>query len=497
MSIKSPDFRKTRKWKLANTLVQVVLVIVLYFQVNYLGTRIYFRTDLTPDDIHSLSLETQAYLQKIDPKNPVKIYVTLLPQANESPEAQKIRNQVTKILREYTYHANRDGRTRLIVEHVDIYRDSDRARELANKYNLTEGNNILVAGPNRVRLIPGASLRRPNNSAQPQPLQFRGEKLFTSAILHVIEQQQDTVYFVQGHGELLLDQADPVRGITEASAFLQQRNIKPLPLNLQVTGRIPEDARLLLIASPQYPFTEEEIILVKDFLDKKNGRVLAMLDPYVNHGLEDLFREWGISVMDKLVIEPSDTGSISDKGTTLVREFSEHQITRSLGVNHIPVLMGKCRPVYPDIGAPLDETRKVASLLFSKEESWAETDYRQSEEPTPDTKDIKGPISLGSVSERQTGQQGIHIAGGKLTVFGDSKWVTNGGFRHRGNRQLLHNCILWNLDRYTLLDIPPRPIRQYEMTLDEKEYKNLTIRLLLPPFGIFVLGLLCFFTRRH
>ena len=497
MSLKSPDFRKTRRWKFTNSLLQFVLVIVIFFQVNYLGTKFYYRTDLTPDDIHSISLETQAYLQKIDPKNPVHIYVTLLPQANEAPEDERIRNQVQKILREYSYHANKDGRTRLIVQHVDIYRDSAMARELANKYNLTDGNNILITGPNRVRLIPGASLRRPNNSAQPQPLQFRGEKMFTSAILHVIEDKQDTVYFLQGHGELLLDQADPSRGITEASAFLQQRNIKPQPLNLQVTGRIPEDARLLLIASPQYSYTQEEIILLKDYLDKRNGRLLVMLDPYVNHGLEDLFREWGISVMDKLVMVPSETDSISEKGSTLVREFSDHQITKSLGTNHIPVLMGNSRPVYPDIGAPLDETRLVSSLLFSTEESWAETDYRQSGEPTPGPRDIKGPVSLGTVSERQTGQQGIHIAGGKLTVFGDSKWVTNTGFRHRGNRQLLHNCILWNLDRYTLLDIPPRPVPQFEINLDENEFSNLSKRLLLPPLGIFILGVLCFLTRRH
>ena len=56
---------------------------------------------------------------------------------------------------------------------------------------------------------------------------------------------------------------------------------------------------------------------------------------------------------------------------------------------------------------------------------------------------------------------------------------------------------MWNLDRFTLLDIPPRPIKQYEANLDSKEYARLKNRLLLPPFGIFALGALCFYTRRH
>ena len=497
MTLRTPDFSRTRKLNAANTILQLVLLIVIFLQINYLGTKFYHRSDLTPEDIHSLSLETQDYLRQIDPKNPVRIFVTLLPKPNEAQEDQRVRSQVKKILREYAYHANRDGRTRLTVEHIDIYRDSARARELANQYNLTEGDNILIASNDRIRLIPAAHLKTPSDTVQPQPLQFRGEKLFTSAILHVIQQESDKVYILQGHGELLLDQADPTRGMTEASAFLQQRNITPEPLNLEVTGRIPKDAKLLIIASPQYSYTEEEIILLKDYLDKDNGRLLVLLDPYVKHGLDDIFREWGINVEDKLVVEPAETKSISERGTTLIRQFSEHPVTRNLGVNHIPALFGPSRPVTPDIGAPMDETQRISSLLFSREESWAENDYRDSQEPTLGPRDRKGPISLAAVSERQTGQEGIHIAGGKLSIFGNSKWVTNTGFRHRGNRQLLHNCILWNLDRYTLLNIPPRPIQQYELNLDKKEFDNLSTRLLLPSLGIFILGILCYITRRH
>ncbi|MBT7852118.1 MAG: hypothetical protein HN675_02255, partial [Opitutae bacterium] len=105
--------------------------------------------------------------------------------------------------------------------------------------------------------------------------------------------------------------------------------------------------------------------------------------------------------------------------------------------------------------------------------------------------------SLAVVAERQVGQQGIQIAGGKLTVFGNSSWVTNAWFKSRGNRELLHNCVLWNLDRYTLLDIPPRPVQEYELTIDAQEFKELRGRLFLLPLSVLLLGAICFWTRRH
>ena len=75
--------------------------------------------------------------------------------------------------------------------------------------------------------------------------------------------------------------------------------------------------------------------------------------------------------------------------------------------------------------------------------------------------------------------------------------MTNAWFNRRGNRELLHNCVLWNLDRYTLLNIPPCRVEDYELALDEKQFRELRGRLLLLPISIAVLGVVCYWTRRH
>ncbi len=496
MSTEQGDFRKIRRLESSNAFLQVLLLLAILLGMNYLAARFYTRTDLTRSNEHSLSLETRAYIEKIDPENPVRIIVTLLAKPNDTDEEIQTRLEVEKILREYAYHGNRQGTARIIVEYVDVFRQRERARELAMEYNIQQGDSILITSGERKRLIPASHLRALQERSGVL-VGFRGEELFTSAILHVTRKEKDKVYILDGHGELLLDSADPERGMTEASAFLMKRNIELEPLNLLLARKVPADARLVIIASPQSEFSENEVILLKDYLRKRNGRVLVCLDPYFKHGLEDLFRDWGIDVQDKLVMEPSADRQAAQSGATLIREFANHQITRTIGASHIPVLMGACRPVQADLGAPLDESLRVTSILRTKEQSWAETDYRKLEKSLPGPRDIPGPISIAAVAERQIGQQGINIAGGRLTVFGDSNWISNAWFNRRGNRELLHNSVFWNLDRYTSLNIPPRPLKEYELTLDAEEFSSLRGRLLLLPLGILVLGGICIWSRRH
>ena len=496
MSFRQKDFRKIRRMESSNAVLQIILLALVFTGVNYLAARYYKRIDLTQENEHSLSLETQAYLRKIDPEQPVKIIVTLLTHSESSEEDLRTRQEVEKILREYEYHANRHGAKRLSVEYVDVFRNRERARNLASRYGLQQGDSILFACGERNRLIPAANLREIQQDTG-KLVGFRGEGLFTSAILHVTRDTKDVVYFLNGHGELLLDTADPERGITEASAFMMQRNIEPRNLNLLLDGKIPSDANLVIIASPQSSYTEEEVILLQDYLNRRNGRVVIFLDPYVKHGLDELLWDWGIDVQDKLVIEPDSFSSIVQNGARLIRDFSNHPITSSIGGNHIPVLVGPCRPAQPDLGATPDETLRVTALMRSQDGSWAETDYRKEGTPAKGPTDAPGPISVASVAERQVGQQGIQIEGGKLTVFGNSNWVTNAWFNRRGNRELFHNCVLWNLDRYTLLNIPPRRVEDYELALDEKQFRELRGRLLLLPITIAVLGVVCYWTRRH
>ena len=83
MSAESGDFRKIRRLESSNSILQVLLLLAILLSLNYLAARFYTRTDFTRANEYSLSPETRAYLEKIDPENPVRIIVTLLAKPND------------------------------------------------------------------------------------------------------------------------------------------------------------------------------------------------------------------------------------------------------------------------------------------------------------------------------------------------------------------------------------------------------------------------------
>src|SRR5205823_528960 len=83
------------------------------------------------------------------------------------------------------------------------------------------------------------------------------------------------VYLIGGHGE-------PDLKSPEYQAFmelLKRQNIQTAPLNLLDAGKVPEDARSLLIYGPKYDLSELEIKLINDFWEKK-GSLMVFLNPY-------------------------------------------------------------------------------------------------------------------------------------------------------------------------------------------------------------------------
>ncbi len=66
--------------------------------------------------------------------------------------------------------------------------------------------------------------------------------------------------------------------MTRAVSTLESKNYSVKPLNLLVDNKIPEDARVIVIAGPKKPVSQDEVKLLKDFLDK-GGSLIVMEDP--------------------------------------------------------------------------------------------------------------------------------------------------------------------------------------------------------------------------
>ena len=486
------EFRFARRFHTGNRLVQILLSLSLIIALNFLSAKYFKRIDLTESGAYTLAPESRAYIRAL--QEPINIIVTI-PNDPDSPELKRIHSDLSKLLREYEFAGMRQGRPYVNIEFVDIYRQRNRAAELAHNYNLTQENVILVASGDRSKVVRQAELYE---IKQNEIHGFRGERALTSAILEVSERKQQKIYFLVGHGEMRLDDVDALRGLSQLESFLRERNFILATLDLAIDPDVPEDASLVIVPSPQASLLPEEVEKLRRYMSDRTGRMIVLLDPGRRHGMDELFYDWGVMVDDMLVV---DTGPDfrAQGGDLIIRRFAEHPITELLIDFQITALFGPPRPVRTDPAALNDERLQVTQLLGTSENSWGERDYRTQQPMRFDAdRDLPGPVSIATVSTRSAGSElGITIPGGRFVVFGNSDFIANNRLQTFGNYTLFINSINWALDRTNLLNIPTRPTESHQIVMSERDINRMLLYFAILPGVTAFAGLFIFLLRRR
>jgi hypothetical protein len=123
-------------------------------------------------------------------------------------------------------------RSDLLVEYIDPTRNIQRIQELKTDYNLTGLDNVMILEyDGRSRVVNIAEMGEFDLSPMarggaPVLLAFRGEQVFTSALMSILKPETETVYFLQGHGE-----ASPTRDANKfaEAVSIQNAAVKTLP----------------------------------------------------------------------------------------------------------------------------------------------------------------------------------------------------------------------------------------------------------------------------
>ena len=492
MSSKFEDFRYARWFQSINQTLQVILCVLLIVMLNILGANYAKRFDLTKKS--RLSAETVAYLHSISSlpqPNTVKIIAVMAPsQADKS--SLNIYDDVYQLLREYEHASYHDGKKWVDVEWIDIFRDRKRAEEFLTEYDIQSENTFIVTAGKRSKQIAITDLYEIEHGKKKA---FVGEQTFTSALLSVTSPSPKKIYFLTGHGEMRMEDTDPLRGLSEMSAFLSHRNIKGEILDLSTVQEVPTDSTTIICPSPQTNYLPSEIEKLRRYLTERNGHLLVFLNPHSCGALEELFFQWGVLLDNRQMID-LDERALTPGGDFIIRNFSSHPITNFLRNHHLTVLSGMIRPVRPDLESSFDERLTVLPLFFSSETSWASPDGKETSF-NPQV-DLAGPLPLATVSERCAGSElGIRIAGGRLVVFGSADFIANNRFHALGNKILLLSTLNGSLDRHPLLYIPPRPLDEIPLALSRHQLLALGLKMLaFLPGGVFLIGMIVLFIRK-
>jgi len=502
--------RKQNLQSFTTGLTAVILLIALTFMVNWLGARHWRRLDWTKSNLYTLSEKTENILRNL--KDEVKVVVFMTP-------ASGLYDQVHELLSRY---AAASGKIK--VEYIDPEKEPLKTKQLAQQYGITAANTVVFAVGDRTKYVTSEQMAEYDYSGmrmgqRPTVKAFKGEEMFTSAILSLVAPTVPKVYFVTGHGEASLAATQRGRTIHTLKEALKRENVTTADSSL-LSGKIPEDADVLAILGPTAPFAENEIEVLANWLDS-GGRLVVCLDPLIARDgtmkttrLAPFLKTHGVEVQNDLVIDPSRRLPFFDLSAVYLTDFTPHAITQ--GLEGMAVLFPVARSLKPVDGP--DWTARA--LVRTSDKGWGETNLKQLLRGTPvakDDKDVAGPVTLAVVVEGKEKKGSAKdekgdkdnkdekkadgagdTKGFRLVAFGDSDFLTDGQVENAGNLTLALNTFNWLAHREQALGIPPRAVEHVSLFLSRQQLRMiLLITLLLMPLAVIVIGVVVWRRRRH
>ncbi|MBD1871110.1 Gldg family protein [Cyanobacteria bacterium FACHB-471] len=495
-----------------NALAATLAVLVILGLINFLGVRYSKQVDLTENQLFTLSPQTQEVLQNLE--QPVKVWVfAITPNPNDRRLLENYQRQSNQFSFEYVDPQARPG--------------------LARDFGVQQAGEVyLERGENRTFL---------QQIAQ-EPL---SERRITNAVGQIASDRQPKVYFLQGHGERALE---PGQGsFSQALGSLGDENFVAEPLNLAENPDIPEDTTVLVLAGPQRALLPPEVTALRNYLQRKSG-LLLMLDPDTDPGLGALLQDWGISLDDRLIIDPNGQTAGVNAAVTIVTQYGVHPITeefgdgisfyplaRPIGVTETPeveasplLLTGdrvQAKPI-PESGelnfdpnlppqgsltlgvalsrpvpdeAPQAEASPSPTPSPSPEASTSPTPSPSPEASASPTPSPSPEASASPDADEATEAEDDETASEtRLVVIGNSSFATDGLFEQQLNGDVFLNSVNWLSQQDTqVLSIRPKEAtnRRIIMTPRQQITSALTALVILPVLG-FGAAILVWLRRR-
>jgi ABC-type uncharacterized transport system involved in gliding motility auxiliary subunit len=397
----------------SNAGVAIVAFLGILVLVNFLADRHHRRLDLTETGEYTLSAQTIQILSELD--EPVK--VTAFYQEGDYGE-----QELKDLLTEYSYRTDK-----ISYEFVD----PDIDPFVAQQYEIGSYGTIVFESDGRR-----------------QDIFTVDEQEITGAILKVTRETQKVVYFLTGHGERDTGGYDEA-GYSGVKDYLEKDNYIVSTLNLAISGTVPTDASVLIVAAPQSPLLEEESSAIQSYL-QGGGKALVMQEPGDEPVLTDVLAEWGLGYAGDVIVDPERALFGMDALSPVVESFTYSEITRDLPA----VVVVTARSVTRTIEQP--DSVSILALLESSDASWGETDFEaltRQEAAYDEGADLEGPLAM-VMSVEAYGEDDSAV-GTRLVVYGDSDFVANGNMSLGGNVNLFLNSVNWLAEEEELISIRP------------------------------------------
>ncbi|MCU0611232.1 MAG: GldG family protein [Candidatus Eisenbacteria bacterium] len=432
------------------------LILGLLVVLNLLASRHTLRWDTTRAKRFTLSPQTRHVLASL----PGPVEAVAFSQ-DEDREARDLLAEYGAVSRHFTFR---------IV-------DPDRHPEEAQAFGIREyGTVVLSWGEQRERLT---SL---------------SEQTLTSALIRLRDPDRMSLHLVVGHGERT--RADDTKtGISRLAETLAAENYAVSDVIILRDG-LPEPGDLLMVPGPTSPFLAAEMDSLNRFLDR-GGRIMVLLEPN-GPSLREILVPRGILPRDDVIVDASGVGSIfgMSEVVPLVAQYDgSHPVTKGFtAASFFPM----CRSLVVADSASASST--ATCLAQTSDASWGETGSLSGDRIACDGDEDGGPLCVAAAASWSgvgPPDSTATPAAGRLVVFGDADFLSNGFIDVSGNRDLGMNAVSWLAERGELIAIRPRTVDGTYLTLTGEAARSIFILVVVVCPGAVVFAGLAVRLRRR
>ncbi len=441
----------------SNAIIMSVAFIGIVVVVNLVGYKYGPRWDLTEGKRNTLAPESVAIAEKLPEKVTAQAFYTA---SNPSDNARSL---------------------------LDNFKRSSKGKF---DYEFIDPNSNPVAAQNAKVQRDGTIVL--NLGDIQEQVTYVTEQEIDSALLRLTNPTQRTVYFLSGHGEFNPDTADET-GYSSIKAQLEAKNYLVKNLDLLRSSQIPEDAQVIVLASPQKPLSENEVVLLADYLEA-GGSLLVFYEPSIitqfgtlPDPLADyLTTNWGIAFNNDLVLfldkEPSILAIAGAYDTS-------HPVTAKM--NQLASVFPRARSI-SIVSIPENVLQTI--LVYTSEEFWGETDLLNIDSGVSFDRetDNVGPLSLVVAAENSS-------TGARVVAIGDGEFATNAFYDYYGNSDFFINSIDWAAEQENLISLTPKNNIQRIMIPPQTAMMGLIllVTIFVIPGLVIVSGVVSWIQRRR
>lgn len=325
-----------------------------------------------------------------------------------------------------------------------------------------------------------------------EKLRIVDENNLSNALLRLTSSHNNWIVFLEGHGERSPHKPGN-QDLKLFADYLKQSGLQIQSLNLEENPVIPDNTGTLVIASPKFSLSLNEIGLILGYLDK-GGNLLWLAEPGTESkpaiDLKTLRKYLGVRFLPGTIISASTPKlGIKNPAMVIAQKYSDHQIHNNQKQGTLfPFVMA----IQPDLQAGAQENHwGFETLLETDNQSWTETGPLTTPplQFNQNTDEVAGPLTIGLVLTRTVPNnasepvtpESVTKGQQRAIVIGDGDFISNAYLANGGNQFLGNNIIHWLGSQKSFIQIQPKNRPDLDLVLTDS---MITVYTFIFPFAL-------------